>query len=117
MSCTHMNGRVNIDKEDDINDKENEDENISRNIFTVDRSKRGTGKCIECKKNIPKDNLRIGKSVPYKSIHIQRYFHVSCAFEMFQRARLAANVISDMSQLDGVKNLMRKKCILLSNTS
>ena len=38
-------------------------------------------------------------------MHIVRYFHVSCAFTSFQRAKISSSVISDTSQLDGVQEL------------
>ena len=86
-----------------------EDTSGSGNIFCIDHSKRGTAKCMECKKAISKGELRISKFVPYKAIHIQRFFHVKCAFEMFKRARIAENVVSDINQLDGLENLSEEE--------
>ena len=75
------------------------------NLFKVDYSLRGTAKCMECGKKIIKDDLRIGKMVPYKDKHILRYCHVECAFLRFKRARIASNVISDINQIDGIELL------------
>ena len=103
LSCTHAYEREN---------KENEaigDTSGSGNIFRIDRSKRGTAKCMECKKAILKGEVRICKSVPYKSIYIQRFFHVKCAFEVFKRARIAENVVSEIIQLDGVEVLSEEE--------
>jgi hypothetical protein len=105
ISCIQAKDRANKENEEDISD----DVEASGNIFSIDHSKRGTAKCLECKKCISKDDLRIGKSVPYKSIHIKRYYHVTCAFKLFQRARLAANVISDINQLDGADALSEEE--------
>ena len=85
-----------------------------QHIQKVDHSKRGTAKCGLCKKPIVKDGLRIGKSIIFKSKHILRYFHVDCAFGSFKKARIAKNVISDKSQLDGADNLNDQEKSLLS---
>ena len=61
-----------------------------------------------------KDGLRIGKSIIFKSKQILRYFHVDCAFVSFKKARIAKNVISDISQLDGADNLNDQEKSLLS---
>ena len=83
----------------------------SGNIFSIDHSKTGTAKCMECKKVISQGTLRIGKLFPYKSIHIKRYLHVCCAFQKFRRARPAENVISDINQLDGINTLDEEFCL------
>ena len=77
----------------------------SEKRFTIDHSIRGTAKCKECSKVIPKNELRIGKLIPYKEKFITCYYHVKCAFASFRRARVASNVISDVRQLDGVERL------------
>ena len=71
------------------------------NSFSIDYSKRGNAKCKKCKKNIAKDKLRIGKSVPFKGKYISRYFHVSFAFAMFRKARVATSIVSRSDDLDG----------------
>ena len=106
ISCAYAYERENKENEVNVSNEDEIEDNITPgNIFYVDRSKSGTSKCMECKKVISKYEVRIGKSVPYKSIYMQRYFHVSCAFQLFKRARLAENVVSDISQLDGVETL------------
>ena len=81
--------------------------NISENenIFAVDHSKNGKAKCKECDKIIIKDELRIGKLVPFKTKFTTRFFHIQCAFKSFRRVRNASNVISHISQLDGVLDI------------
>ena len=74
--------------------------------------KKGHSKMRYC--GIVKDGLRIGKSIIFKLKHILRYFHVVCAFGSFQKARIAKNVISDRSQLDGADNLNDQEKSLLS---
>ena len=69
--------------------------------FSVDYCKRATTKCKVCKKKIPKDELRIGKCVPFKDKHILQYYHIRCVFKSFQKARVATNVISSMDDIDG----------------
>ena len=44
-------------------------------VFLVDYCKRGITKCKGCGKNIPKDELRIGKSVKFKDKYIYQYLH------------------------------------------
>ena len=60
-------------------------------VFLVDYCKRGITKCKGCGKNIPKDELRIGKSVKFKDKYIYQYLHPQCAFDSFKKVRLAAN--------------------------
>ena len=38
--------------------------------------------------------------VPFKAIHIVQYYHLNCAFESFHRARIAANAITCMDDID-----------------
>ena len=63
MQANTGDNTENIQEIDDI-------EEVSGNIFSVDHSKRGTAKSMASKKSTLKDDLRIGKSEPYKSIHI-----------------------------------------------
>ena len=56
-------------------------------------------------KVIAKDELRIGKSVPFKAIYIVQYCHVECAFVSFWRARLTAIAITISNELDGFCNV------------
>ncbi len=68
--------------------------------FSVDYCKRGSTKCKKCKKNISKDEIRIGKSVPFKAIYILQYYHLKCAFDSFRRARVAENAITCMDDIN-----------------
>ena len=69
----------------------------THSIYKVVHSKGRTAKCKERCKVIGKNDLRIGKSVPFKSMHILIYFHVNSAFISFQRAKIASSVISDIT--------------------
>ena len=73
--------------------------------FSVDYCKRGTTKCKVCKKTIPKDELRIGKSVMFKAKFILQFYHVKCAFNAFERAKTDANVINSVDDLDGMNTI------------
>ena len=75
------------------------------NKFCIDHSLNGKAKCRECKNVIAKDELRIGKHVPYKEIHIIQYYHLSCAFTTFKRARVLASVISNVTEIDGMEGI------------
>ena len=70
----------------------------SGDVFSVDYSKRGTSRCKVCAKVTDKDNLRIGKLVPFKAMHILR-------FGSFRKARLATNGIASINDLDGYGKL------------
>lgn len=81
---------------------ETEESNLGKKLF-VDYCKRGSTKCKRCKKQIPKDVLRIGKMVPFRSIHISQYYHIKCAFDSFQKARVSSNVITCVDDIDGLE--------------
>ena len=101
MQATHE-GEI-ID-DDTIEIEESSDPNKN---FSVDYCKRGSTKCKVCKKKISKDELRIGKSVPFKTIKIVQYSHLKCAFEAFRRARVSTNVITcmdDITDFDLIKD-------------
>ena len=103
---------ANMQEEDDRgneNDVNGACADASQNLFFVDYSKNGKAKCNRCKKLIPKDELRIGKLVPFKVGHIKKYFHVNCSFLAFRRARLASNLILDMSVIDGLDNITEEE--------
>ena len=69
--------------------------------FMVDYCKRGTTKCRRCKKNILQGELRIGRSAKLKGKDIYHYFHVICAFRLFEKSRSAANTITCMDDIMG----------------
>ena len=68
----------------------------------MDYRVRGTAKCKVCKKLINRNDLRIGKLVPFKSKHIKQFYHVDCAFKSFEKAKTPTASISDPSELDGL---------------
>ena len=74
----------------------------------MDYSKLGTAKCRKCKKNVPKGELRVGKRVPFKVVHIIQYFHINCAFALFQKARISTNVISNTEDIDGINAILEE---------
>ena len=93
-----------IDKEDE---KQAGDESKeTSNKFVVDYSKTGKAKCRECKVCINQGDIRIGKHVPFKKIHILHYFHLTCAFNSFKRARVQSSVISKSSNIGGRDNIL-----------
>ena len=96
-----------MNEDDECDQSEPEEENVNRNDseaqrkFLVDYCKRGSTKCKRCRRKIPKDELRIGKSAPFKTKTITQYFHVQCAFDSFKRARTSSNVITCMDDISG----------------
>ena len=96
-----------MNEDDECDQSEPEEENVNRNDseaqrkFLVDYCKRGSTKCKRCRKKIPKDELRIGKSAPFKTKTITQYFPVQCAFDSFKRARTSSNVITCMDDISG----------------
>ena len=76
-------------------------EQDQKQLFMVDYCKRGTTKCRKCKKKIPSAALRIGKSAKFRTRDIYHYFHVTCAFQSFEKARSSANTITCMDDILG----------------
>ena len=74
--------------------------------FSADYSIKGTAKCQKCKGKIPKDELRIGKTKMFRKKMIVEFYHVSCAFNMFQSVRTLQNVICNESEIHGFENLL-----------
>ena len=60
---------------------------------------------MECQKKIHAGDLRIGKLIQFKDKFIYRFYHLTCAFKSFRKARIFRNVISDLSQLDGIDSI------------
>ena len=89
-------GLGNVGEEEDV-----ELEMDSKLAFLVDYCKRGTTKCRRCKKNILQGQLRIGRSAKLKGKDIYHYFHVICAFRLFEKSRSAANTITCMDDIMG----------------
>ena len=86
-----LRNKTNDDTSEDFGNDEKLPE--KSNIFSVDYSKNGTAKFKVCNKVISKGILRIGKLAPFRSEYIKRFHHVSCAYRLFRRARLARNII------------------------
>ena len=83
--------------------------------FCVDYSIRGTAKRKKCKVLISNNDIRIGKSVPYKNIHILQYYHLQCIFALFRNARLATNVITNTDEIEGFEHLTVDEKLIISN--
>ncbi len=47
-----------------------------------------------------KDHPRLGKSVPFKSKYIVQFYHPVCLIELFHNARLATNVVRDVTEIE-----------------
>ena len=108
---TGLNSQIELNNNPDIvaNDVtiQNDDKICSQCIktFHVDYSIKGTAKCRVCKKVIQKNELRIGKYVPFKQLNILHYFHVNCAFQHFRKARTTSNIIRNLMDLSGLDDL------------
>ena len=79
----------------------------SGNIFSAVQCSAGYSRCKVFAKVIDKYLLGIGKLVPFKAMHILRYFQVKCALESFRKARLASNVIACGNGVDGYDKLCK----------
>ena len=53
--------------------------------------------------------MRIGKSVVFKTKSIFKYYHPKCAFESFNRARLAENIITCINEIDGLESITNEE--------
>ena len=105
----------NVDMLSESLDKQSEKTTTSvDNKFSVDYSKRGTAKCKLCKNVIAKSEIRIGKSVPFKATYITQFHHVNCAFKKIQKARVASNVIKDVTELDSFDSIMNTDKVRIS---
>ena len=85
-----------------------DNESLTKNnssMFCVDYSKNGRAKCKKCNKTISKSELRIGKSISFKSISYLKYFHVECAFKLFERARSLDSIFTSIDELDGFNDV------------
>ena len=73
--------------QEELEEEEHEIMNVSEmhRKFLVDYCKRGSTRCKRCHRKIPKDELRIGKSAPFKTKTIIQYFHVQCVFDSFKK--------------------------------
>ena len=98
-SCVEITTENTIDNDKDKNEAERISE--TANKFCVDYSKRGTAKCANCKKYIPKDELRIGMYSFFKGKTITKFHHVNCFFKKMEKSRVETNVILAANQIDG----------------
>ena len=97
---------------------EMQEDNKRANVpkFLVDYCKRGRTKCKKCRLQIPEKELRIGKTVKFKTKFIIQYFHVKCTFDSFQNARNSSNVITcvdDINDIDLITDEDRMKILQL----
>ena len=75
--------------------------------FSVDYSIKGTAKCQKCRRKIPKDELRIGKTKMFRKKLIVEFYHVSCAFNMFLSVRTLSNIICNEMKYKGLKSYLK----------
>ena len=103
-----MRHLITLDKEDTLECESStiiDNDYVSTNIFAVDYSKNGKARCKVCREFIDKGNLRIGKLVAFKEKHFYHFYHLPCAFHSFKKARIAKNVITSLTDLDGAEQL------------
>ena len=98
---------------EDSNDRREENSIYTFNNFCVDYSKRGTAKCKICKKNILKDELRMGSYASFKGISIIYHSHVPCFFKRMKRARVESNVIHTSNEINGFEKISKDDQIIL----
>ena len=77
----------------------------SISTFLADYCKRGTTKCKKCKTRIANGELRIGKSVLFKTKYIYQYYHVPCAFASFVNAKTTTSIITCMEEIGGLQDI------------
>ena len=82
---------------------------MADNKYIVGYAKLGTSSCKKCKQKIEKGSLRIGKVTPNPFSDdggdMKQWFHPSCIFETFVRARAATKKIEDTDDLEGFGDL------------
>ena len=74
--------------------------------FSVDYSIKGTAKCQKCRRKIPKDELRIGKTKMFRKKLIVEFYHVLCAFNMILSVRTLSNIICNENEIQGFEKLL-----------
>lgn len=82
---------------------------MADNKFAADYDKRGQASCKKCKQKIGKGVVRIAKVVA-NFFHdgdgeMKQYYHPSCIFETFVRARSTTKIIEDPSDVEGFQEL------------
>lgn len=82
---------------------------MAENKFVVGYAKLGTSSCKKCKTKIDKGALRLGKVTPNPFSddggEMKQWFHPSCLFETFLRARASTKKIEDPEDMEGYGDL------------
>ena len=82
---------------------------MADNKYIVGYAKLGTSSCKKCKQKIDKGALRIGKVVPNPfgddGGDMKQWFHPSCIFETFLRARATTKKIEEPDDVEGFGDL------------
>ena len=87
-------------------------ENMADNRYLVGYAKLGTSSCKKCKQKIEKGALRIAKLVsnPFSDEggDMKQWFHPTCIFETFARARATTKKIEDPEDVEGFADLQQE---------
>ncbi|XP_076451969.1 DNA ligase 3-like [Babylonia areolata] len=85
---------------------------MADNRYVVGYAKLGTSSCKKCKQKIDKGGLRIGKVVanPFGDDggDMKQWFHPSCIFETFLRARATTKKIEEPDDMEGFGDLQQE---------
>jgi hypothetical protein len=85
---------------------------MADNRYVVGYAKLGTSSCKKCKQKIDKGGLRIGKVVanPFGDDggDMKQWFHPSCIFETFVRARATTKKIEEPDDMEGFGDLKQE---------
>lgn len=85
---------------------------MSENKFIVGYARLGTSSCKKCKSKIDKGGLRIGKVVsnPFSDEggDMKQWYHPSCMFETFKRARATTKKIEEPEDMEGFGDLQQE---------
>ncbi|KAH3741324.1 DNA ligase 3-like isoform X2 [Dreissena polymorpha] len=85
---------------------------MAENRYLTGYAKLGTSGCKKCKQKIDKGGLRIAKLVsnPFSEDagDMKQWFHPSCIFETFVRARATTKKIEDPDDLEGFSDLQQE---------
>ena len=86
-----------------------ETDDMADNKYAVDYDKRGQASCKKCRAKIGKGALRIAKLTTNffsdDGGEMKQYFHPSCIFETFVKARATTKIIDDIEFLQGYREL------------
>lgn len=85
--------------------------NMAENKYLTGYAKLGTSSCKKCKQKIDKGALRIAKLVfnPFSQDgDMKQWFHPTCIFETFVRARASTKKIEDPDDLEGFSDLQQE---------